>query len=423
MSLNTALSGLTAAQTDIAATSHNIANVGTIGFRGSRAEFADVFSYTPQSVAGTTVGSGTQVKRIAQDFSQGSIVGTGKQLDVAIEGPGFFALRATTEAAGAQATTVFSRAGAFGMAADGTIVNASNQQLLGWPTAANGQVLSEALTAAVPLQVPLSMGTPVETTSLSLGLRLPTDPAMSGSQAAVPPAAPFDPAQPETWAHRSQVPVFDDAGLPVEAEMFLVRLADPTLAAPETTYEVHVIRNGAAMAPDAGNTVSFGADGALLPGTVPLVFNGTAGSLSVDLEGSALNDAPFQVVSASHDGRSVAALSALDIDPQGTVWATYGAEQRVSQGRFALVNFANPGGLRVMGNAAFSATAQSGDPLTGSPGAAGFGQLRSGALEKANVDLTEELVDLITAQRNYQASAKAMETSTAMTQTIMNMRT
>lgn len=422
MSMNTALSGLNAAQTDIAATSHNIANVGTIGFRGSRAEFADVFSQSPQSLTATRVGAGTQVTRIAQDFSQGSVVGTGKTLDIAIEGPGFFALRAGASANGAPGAMMFSRAGAFGMTADGVIVNAANQQLLGWPTAANGEALSGSAAAAVPFRVPFSMGTPVATTQITTALRLPTDPAMSGAQAAVPPAA-FDPADPATYAHRSQVPVTDATGMPVETEMFLVRLSNPDLATPETVYAVHLVRDGVAMVPAAGTTVTFGADGALLPGTGTLSFTAAEGPLTLELTDSRLDDAPFRVDQIAHDGRSISQLSTLDVDSRGTVWATYGAEERVAQGRFMLVNFANPGGLRIMGNAAFTATRESGEAIAGVPGSAGFGQLRSGALEKANVDLTEELVDLIAAQRNYQASAKALETSAAMTQTIMNMRT
>ena len=238
----------------------------------------------------------------------------------------------------------------------------------------------------------------------------------------MPPAA-FDPANPATYAHRSLVPVFDGTGQPVEAEVFLVRLSNPDMDTPETTYALHLMRGGVMMQPDGDNTLTFGADGAPLPGTGAFGFAGPDGALSLDLTGSRLADAPFRVDQIAHDGRTIAQLSTLEVDSRGTVWATYGAEERIAQGRFMLVNFPNPGGLRIMGNAAFTATGDSGDPVAGVPGSAGFGQLRSGALEKANVDLTEELVDLIAAQRNYQASAKALETSAAMTQTIMNMRT
>lgn len=422
MSMNTALSGLSAAQTDIAATSHNIANVGTIGFRGSRAEFSDIFNQSPYAVSRTTVGSGTQVTRLAQDFSQGSVVGTGNRLDLAIEGSGFFALLPTSANAGAASEMLYSRAGAFGMSANGTIVNASGQQLMGWPVSAGGQVLSEALSSAMPLSVPLSMGTPVGTSEVSLALRLPTDPAMSAMQSAVPPLADFTPADTTTWAHRTQIPMFDQQGRSVEAEVYLVRLSSPDADNPETTFGVHMVRDGLVLATDTPATITLGADGMPLSGTAPFTFTGPEGPINLRLDGTTLRNAPFEVSSAIQNGKTINQLTTLDIDSEGTVWATYGAEERVARGRLLLVNFPNPGDLRVMGSAAFAATTDSGMPQAGSPGAVGFGRLRSGALEKANVDLTEELVNLITAQRNYQASAKAMETSSSMMQTIMNLR-
>jgi flagellar hook protein FlgE len=422
MSMNTALSGLTAAQSDIAATSHNIANVGTIGFRGSRTEFADIYNQSPFSVSRTTVGSGTQVTRVAQDFSQGSIVGTGNRLDLAIEGAGFFALRPTNITPGATAETLFSRAGAFGLSADGDIQNASGQQLLGWPVAASGQVLSEALSTAMPLKIPLSMGEPVATSALSLSMSFPTDPAMAGSQDAVPPTAAFSPEDPATWAHRTSVPMFDAEGRSVEAEVYFVRLSNPSDTSATTTYAAHLVREGALLTPDTPAEITFDGDGVPVEGTAPLSFSGAAGTFSLDLSASALKDKPFEVTAAMHDGRTQTQLTTLDIDSEGTVWAVYGSEDRVARGKLLLVNFSNPGGLRVMGSAAFAATSDSGMPMAGSPGGSGFGLLRSGALEKANVDLTKELVNLITAQRNYQASAKAMETSSSMMQTIMNLR-
>jgi flagellar hook protein FlgE len=422
MSMNTALSGLTAAQADIAATSNNIANVATIGFRGSRTEFADLYNQSPFSVSRTAVGSGTQVTRVAQDFSQGSIVGTGNRLDLAIEGAGFFALRPTSTTPGAMAETLYSRAGAFGLSAAGVIQNASGQQLLGWPVATSGQVLSEALTTAMPLEIPLSMGTPVATTAVSLAVSLPTDPAMAGSQDAVPPTAAFSVDDPTSWAHRTSVPMFDDQGRSVEAEVYLVRMANPSAASEVTTYAAHLVRQGEEFVPAAGNTISFDADGVPVTGSAPLSFAGAEGAISVDLTASTLDDQPFEVSAAAHDGLTETKLTTLDIDSEGTVWAVYGSEDRVARGKLLLVNFSNPGGMRVMGSAAFAATTESGVPMAGSPGGSGFGLLRSGALEKANVDLTEELVNLITAQRNYQASAKAMETSSSMMQTIMNLR-
>lgn len=421
MSMNTALSGLSAAQKDISVTSHNIANVNTVGFRGARAEFADIFTQSPLSVARTTAGSGTQIARVSQNFQQGSVMGTGNRLDLAIEGPGFFALRAANETPGAPNETVYSRAGAFGMSADGYITNAAGQRLLGWPVAQNGQVLSEALPSAVDMRIPLAMGEPMATSAITMALNLPRDPAMAGAQASFPPATAFDPSDPSTWAHRTQAPVFDAAGRAIEGEVYLVRLNDPTPDNPETEYAVHILRDGVPLAADGRNMVRFDADGQLT-GLSSFAFGNADGPLRVDLAGSRLGDTPFAVSSVAQDGKTMSQLTSLDIDAEGTVWATYGADARVAHGKLLLVNFPNPGALRPMGAAAFGATTDAGEPLAGSPGGTGFGRLRSGALEMANVDLTEQLVGLITAQRNYQANAKAMETSSQMMQTIMNLR-
>lgn len=417
MSMHTALSGLTAAQTDIAATSHNIANVGTVGFRGSRTEFADIFNQSPLAVSRTTTGSGVQVTRVAQDFTQGSIVGTGNRLDLAIEGPGFFALQAGEATKEAAPQTLFTRAGAFSLSADGAITNASGHRLLAWPVSTDGKPLTTAPSAVQPMIVPLSIGEPMATSNVSLDVALPTD----SGQSAVPPAAGFDPADRTTWAHRTAIPMMTDEGVAVEAEVYLVRQSDPSATSDQTVYSVHVLRDGVEWAPDAGNTLVLDANG-LPTGTSAHVFSGAQGSLTLDLGASVLTADPFEVRAVRHDGSAKTQLTTLDIDGQGTVWATYGSGQQIAQGALMLANFTNPGGLRVAGGATFAATPDSGAAIAGSPGSAGFGLLRSGSLERANVDLTEELVNLITSQRNYQASAKAMETSSTMMQTIMNIR-
>jgi len=155
----------------------------------------------------------------------------------------------------------------------------------------------------------------------------------------------------------------------------------------------------------AGGTLNFGTNG-----------------LAVNLAGSTITNQPFSVAAASHNGAAAGSLTNLELDGTGAIWATYGDMGRIAMGRIVLCNFANPQGLKVQGKATFAVTSDSGPPVVGTPGTAGFGLLRGGALERSNVELTEELVNLISAQRNYQASAKAMETSTSLMQTIMNIR-
>lgn len=422
MSMSTALSGLMAAQTEISATAHNISNVGTMGFRSSRVEFADVFSSSPFSTQRTAVGSGVQVQRVAQDFTQGNVVTTGNLLDIAIEGQGFFAIAAVSDRNSSGGETKFSRAGAFTMDSFGNVVNGSNDALLCWPVGLDGLPLTNDLSQAVPLKIPLEMGTPVASTEVKLQVDLPSDNAMIGNQAAIPPTAAFDPADSTTWAMRTPIPMYGDNGKPVEAEAYFIKIAAPDATNTDTVYELRVLVKGEEVAPTAPateNRVTFDAAGEITAGET-LAF-GTHG-LTIDLGGSLLTEHPFTVQTASHNGSSAGRLTNLELDGTGAVWATYGTTGRKAMGQIVLANFTNPQGLKVQGKATFAATSESGAPITGTPGTAGFGLLRAGALERSNVELTEELVNLISAQRNYQASAKAMETSTSLMQTIMNIR-
>ncbi|MBC2834752.1 flagellar hook protein FlgE [Paragemmobacter straminiformis] len=423
MSMSTALSGLKAAQTEISATSHNIANVGTVGFRSSRVEFADVFSSSPMSNQRTAVGSGVQVQRVAQNFSQGNVVTTGNLLDIAIEGQGFFALQPQADSNGSAGGAVFSRAGAFTMDTNGHVVNGANQALLCYPVTTGGVPLTTQINQAVPLTIPMQTGAPSRSTEVNLVLHLPSDDAMLGSQSAVPPAAAFDPADPTTFARRSVVPVYGADGTPVQAEAYFVKTASPDATSTDTTYAMHLVIDGQEVAPTdpaIPSTLTFDGAGELTSGNT-LSFGGTE-PIAFHFDGSTLTSSPFAVAQASHNGVTPAKLTNLELDGSGSVWATYGTGERIALGQIVLANFSNPQGLKVMGKSTFGITSESGQPLTGTAGTAGFGALRSGALERSNVELTEELVNLISAQRNYQASAKAMETSTSLMQTIMNIR-
>ena len=423
MSMTTALSGLMAAQTEISNTSNNISNVGTMGFRGSRVEFSDVFSTSPFSAARTAVGSGVQIQRVVQDFTQGNVVTTGNLLDIAIEGQGFFALRELGSVNSASGGAVYSRAGAFSMNIDGYVVDSVNRAVLAWPVSVDGTAMTEDISRAEPLQIPMQQGDAKRTSQINLNVTLPADASMLGQQDAVPPTKPFDAADPTTYAHRTLVPTYDSEGHGTEADAFFVRRASPSVDSPETVYELRLFVDGMELPVPPGGLaqVRFGADGEIVSGGT-LSFGSGAEAMGLSLAGSRLDARAFSVTTASHDGQSRAQLTNLDVDSQGGVWATYGTGNRVSLGQVVMATFSNPQGLRPTGKATFAATVESGPVLTGLPGSAGFGSLRAGALERSNVDLTRELVDLISAQRYYQASAKAMETSTSLMQTIMNIR-
>lgn len=422
MSMNAALSGLAAAQADISTISNNIANVSTIGFRGSRVEFADVYNSSPYTTSRTTIGSGTQLVRVAQNFGQGNIVTTGNRLDLAIEGQGFFAVQSGASTANAPADLHFTRAGAFEMNAKGNIVNASGETLLGWPVAANGAALNGTFGAALPINLPQTMGTAERTTAVQIGLHFPVDTAGDLQQDAIPPTAAFDPTAPATYAFSSPIPVRDANGVAQSAKVYFVKTAEPDATSTTTSYEAHVIVNGTEQVATPAATLNFDENGVMDPATTAFTFGTGTSAMSVDMAGSQLAAGRFTVASASDNGKGLSSLSSMSIDQTGTIWATYGAEDRVAMGKVMLASFSNPSGLRVLGNSSFAATADSGNAIVGEPSSQGFGLLRSGALESANVDLTEQLVDLIAAQRNYQASAKALETSKTMMDSIMNIR-
>ncbi len=151
-------------------------------------------------------------------------------------------------------------------------------------------------------------------------------------------------------------------------------------------------------------------------GSDPIVLNVDYGTNSTQFS------QPFSVLSLSQDGFPSGKLDGLDIDSSGVVRANYTNGQQVALGKIILTNFANPNGLKQIGDANYLETTNSGQPTLGEAGGDGFGSIQAGALERANVDLTEELVELITAQRNFQANAKAIETSSTLTQTIINIR-
>jgi len=197
----------------------------------------------------------------------------------------------------------------------------------------------------------------------------------------------------------------------------------------ETTVPPNVLPTWAPIYLDKGE-LTFNTKGKLISpkeGVIYSPYDPDNGSnllrLGVDYgKNSTQYSAPFSVLSLSQDGYPSGRLDGLAIDSSGVVRANYTNGNQVALGKLILANFANPNGLKQVGNANYVSTATSGSPVLGQAGSDGYGTIQGGALERANVDLTEELVNLITAQRNFQANAKAIETSSTLTQTIINIR-
>lgn len=305
MSFLTALSGLNAAQTEISSTSNNIANVDATGYHKTRVEFSDIYTSNPFSNPVTEIGIGTQVSRVNRSFNQGSIEMTSNSLDMAIQGAGFFKLQ--TEMDGGQ--EIYSRAGAFGLDADGYVVNSAGNHLVSYKTADNGDVLDNTTTEA--LRVPPMWGASKATGNVGMSVNMPTGANALGSQDAVPASAAFDPTDATTYAHSTPINMLDPDGLPMDAMMFFSMTDAPDAADPTSSYTFHLVIDGVEVAPEdaAAATLSFDEDGFQVAGDEAVAYTIGGRSLNIDMSGSQLNDNGFSVMSMEQDGEVVSKLA------------------------------------------------------------------------------------------------------------------
>lgn len=419
MSVIIAMTGLTAAQHDLSVTSNNIANVGTTGFHSSRADFGDIYAQSPYTVARTQTGQGTQLMSVTANFAQGAVEQTSNTLDLAIEGQGFFIKKSDIE----NGQAVYSRAGGFGLNEDGFVVDNMGNYLMSRQVAEDGQVLASSMGDLQPIQIPMMAGTPSATETMEMNVNFSSNPNGIGNQAAIPPIAPFNFMDDTTYAKSTPIEILDAEGQPRSAYAYFIQTEEPTPLNQETAFDMQLVVDGDIYAPNAATEVRFNEFGMPVAPITPFTFARNNEDLTISLEGSVLTNANFKINSYQHDGDSKKGLANLQVDDAGLIWATYMGDDAISLGQVAMANFNNPHGLKRLGNATYIETQESGRPIMGQADENGFGNIRASALEGSNVELTGELVNLITAQRNYQANAKALETSTSLAQTILNMRT
>ncbi len=405
MPFTIALSGLNAASADLGVTANNVANVNTNGFKMSRAQFAEVFAVGTQSVSSSASGSGVRLSEIAQQFTQGNIDFTDNALDLAIGGEGFFVLNDS----GARSYT---RAGAFGVDNQGYVTNAQGARLQSYPYAGSG-----LFNTGTPSDLQLTTGAnpPSATTRATFGINLPAN-------AAVPVNPAFDPSDPSSFNHTTSATVYDSLGAAHTATVYFIKDA----AANTWNTQVEIGGN-----PVGGATqITFDSDGSLLSpvgGLMPLAPHnpGTGAadiSMSLDFATATQFGGTFGVNSLFQDGFTTGRLTGVSVDAEGVVFARFTNGQSTSLGKLALANFVNPQGLQQIGDTNWAESFQSGDALLGEAGTASFGNIQSGALEASNVDLTAQLVQMITAQRNFQANAQMISTADTVTQTVINIR-
>ena len=406
MTFRTALSGLNAASADLNVTSHNIANVATVGFKGSRAEFSEVFATSPFGLSRTAIGNGVRTAAVAQQFSQGSIEFTENGLDIAISGGGFFRLSDNGAA-------VYSRAGNFQADRDGFVINPAGHRVQVFPPIDGTETFDSG--RIVDLQIGVGDAAPRATTGIGLGLNLPAN-------AEEPITTPFDPSDPLTYNHTTSLTVYDSLGASHVATLYFVRTAN------ENEWQVNAFIDGDAVG--TATTINYSETGNLttpangqiaLPGYDP----GTGAEdleITLDLSSSTQYGETFSVSELAQDGFTTGRLTGIETSPTGVVFARFTNGQSQALGQLVLASFANAQGLQELGDNVWGETFESGQPLLGTAGSGSFGLTQSGALEASNVDLTAQLVNMITAQRNFQANAQMISTQDQVTQTVINIR-
>lgn len=415
MSFQQALSGLNAAARNLDVIGHNIANSGTTGFKASRTEFAEAMASAVGSASGQSVGIGTNVATVAQQFKQGDITATGNNLDVAINGNGFFMLRQP------DGTDAYTRAGNFKLDKDGNLKTNSNDQVLGYPV---DTVTGKALTGQAPVPMVFSSGQTIpakSTTQVSLDMNLDaraTDAA--GDPNATPPVA----ATPRA-TYGTSVPVYDSQGVETSLPLYFVKTANPN------EWQIYTSLDDAAQ---SVGTLTFDEAGKPTPQPVaPLAIQLPASNnpnnpnpatidLEVDLSNATQFGTKFAVNSIKQDGYTAGTMTGLNIGKDGSIVASYSNGIKRTEGQLALASFTNPQGLASVGDNKWVATMESGTVVAGLAQTGTLGTLQSGALEESNVDLTAELVSMMTAQRAYQSNAQAIKTQDQVFSTLVNLR-
>lgn len=420
MAFQQGLSGLNAASKGLDVIGNNIANSNTVGFKASEAQFADVYANSLLG-GGNAVGIGTQVMTVAQQFSQGNVTSSNNPLDVAINGNGFF--RMSNNGA-----ITFTRNGQFQVDKDGFIVSAQGYDLTGYPVDANGIVVPSSPTT---LRIPTGDISPQSTSTLDATINL-------DSRLAAPVTTPFNAADPTSYNNSTSVTLYDSLGNPHLLSMFFVNTATPnrwdTYATLDGTPTTNVNFGGGA---GVATQLNFSTGGILttampLTATIDLaqvetdlgLVNGAATPLTftMNFTGTTQFGSNFGVSSLSQNGYTSGRLSGLAIGQDGVIQGRYSNGQSRNIGQIVLANFNNPQGLKPLGNNQWAEAPDSGAAAVGAPDTGSLGVLQASSVEDSNVDLTAELVNMITMQRAYQANAQTIKTQDSLLQTLVNLR-
>ena len=403
MSFAIALSGLDTSSTRLDVISHNISNSATNGFKRSRVEFTDVYTAMNERGVG---GQGDKVAIVRQKHASGNLTDTGKALDLSVDGSGYFRL---VDDSGVS----YTRNGAFAVDRQGFIINADGLKLTGYRRTVDG-ALSPTITE---LFVDPADQQPNPTSSIDLGVNL-------HSTAEVMP--PFDVDDAGTYNFTTSKTIYDTLGSPSALNIYYRKEA-------QNTWTAFTYLEGVEISQAGGDEIVFGQQGevATVNGTtdttvtIPPFLPNTGGSelnIEIKIDKMSQYNSIFGVNQIVQDGYPNGRLNDISIEEDGTIQGRYSNGQSQTMGQVILANFANREGLHQVNGTAWRESYGSGSALLGQPGSSSLGRIRSGALEESNVDVTKELVSMISAQRTFQANAQVISTYDTVTQTVINMR-
>ncbi len=421
MSFQQGLSGLNATSKNLEVIGNNIANSNTYGFKSSRAEFADMYATSMSGTGTNNIGIGVNLAAVAQQFTQGNIVTTENPMDLSLNGAGFF------QVTDGKSPVTYTRNGQFKVDREGFVVNNQGDKLMGYPADGNGIIQPGT---AGPLRMPTAGIDPAATSTITLEMNLDSRAATT-----LPAAGPqIVLSDPRTYNNATSLTVYDDKGQDVALTYYFQKAATDT-------WNVYVTANGAPISTDAsGNplastTINFPPNGGTPTapvGTVtlniPASTNGNGAqtlaipNVQLDLSGATQYGSNFAVTDLVQNGYAPGQLVGIQFEGNGIVTARYSNGQSKPAGQVEIATFRNNQGLLPMGGNGWQRSFASGDPVLGIPGDGNLGTIQSGSLEEANVDLTGELVNMITAQRVYQANAQTIKTQDQVLQTLVNLR-
>jgi flagellar hook protein FlgE len=411
MSFQQGLSGLNSSSKALDVLGNNIANANTVGFKSAEVHFSDVYANSLSGGGASQVGIGSTISGIQQTFSQGNITATNNPLDISINGGGFFRMDQSGE-------ITYTRSGQFHLDNAGYIVNDAAMRVMGYPADANG-----VISASSPVDLQLSASQiPPRATSAALAGNL-TAALNLDSRQGVPAVTPFNFANPQTYNYSTALSVYDTLGVAHTMTMYFQR------ASAGGPWNVYGTMDGAT--PQAfPAALAFNTSGVLTT-AMPLVLPSwalTTGAAtpwspgSMDFAGTTQYGSASSVDRLTQGGYTTGSLTGLSVAGDGVVQGRYSNGQSRNLGQVVLATFSNPNGLQSLGNNQWALTSESGPELVSAPGTGSRGVLQSASVEESNVDLTKQLVDMITQQRNYQANAQTIKTQDQILQTLVNLR-